>query len=193
MLVVAGPPGSGKSRLFPIQRSGLDWFSVDDRCAELNGGSYQGIAPEVRARASRECEAFIRAHIEARRSFAVESTLRTLVAVEQARAARAQGFSTLMVFVATDDVETNVVRVAARGLGGGHSAPAERVREVYRSSLGNLAAAVAVFDRVRVYDNSRDRVAPRLVATFRGGRLASQAADAPGWVARALDDLTRGG
>jgi predicted ABC-type ATPase len=193
MLVVAGPPGSGKSRLFPIQRSGLDWFSVDDRCAELNGGSYQGIPPAVRARASRECEAFIRAHIETRRSFAVESTLRTRVAVEQARAARAQGFSTLMIFVATDDVETNVVRVAARGLGGGHSAPAERVREVYRSSLGNLAAAVAAFDQARVYDNSRDRVVPRLVATFRGGRLASQAADAPAWLARALDELTRRG
>lgn len=193
MQVVAGPPGSGKSRLFPIQRSGLDWFSVDDRCAELNGGSYHGIPPEVRARASRECEAFIAGHIEARRSFAVESTLRALVAVEQARAARAQGFSTLMVFVATDDVETNVVRVAARGLGGGHSAPAERVREVYRSSLGNLAAAVAAFDRVRVYDNSRDRVVPGLVATFLGGRLASHAADVPGWLTRVLDEIARRG
>ncbi len=136
MLVVAGPPGSGKSRLFPIQRSGLDWFSVDDCCAELNGGSYQGIPPAVRARASRECEAFIRAHIEAGRSFAVQSTLRTLVAVEQARAARAQG-STLMTFAATDDVEANV-KVTARGVGGGHSAPPERVREVYRSSRVNL-------------------------------------------------------
>ncbi len=189
MLVVAGPPGSGKSQLFPIQRSGLDWFSVDDRCAELNGGSYQAIPPEVRARASRECKAFIRGHIEARRSFAVESTLRTLVAAEQARAARARGFSTLMVFVVTDDAETNVVRVAARGLGGGHSAPPERVREVYRSSLGNLAAAVAAFDRVRVYDNSRDRVVPHLVATFRGGRLVSQAADMPRWLTRVLDEL----
>lgn len=112
------------------------------------------------------------------------------MAVEQARAARAQGFSTLMVFVATDDVETNVVRVAARGLGGGHSAPAQRVREVHCSSLGN---AVAAFDRVRVYDKSRDRVVPRLVATFLGGRLASQAADAPRWLTRVLDELVRRG
>lgn len=97
-----------------------------------------------------------------------------------------------MVFVATDDVETNVARVAARGLGGGHSAPAERVREVYRSSLGNRAA-VAAFDRVRVYDNSGNRVVPRLVATFLGGRLASQAADVPAWLTRVLDEIARRG
>lgn len=78
------------------------------------------------------------------------------------------------------------MRVTARGLDGGHSAPPERVREVYRSSLGNLAAAVAAFDRVRAYDNSRDRSIPCPVATFHGGRLAGQAADVPGWLTRVL-------
>ncbi len=57
----------------------------------------------------------------------------------------------------------------------------------------NLAAAVAAFDQARVYDNSRDRVVPRLVATFRGGRLAGQAADAPGWVTRVLGEPARRG
>lgn len=36
MLVVAGPAGNGKSQIFPISGSGVDWLSVDDRCAELN-------------------------------------------------------------------------------------------------------------------------------------------------------------
>jgi hypothetical protein len=31
MLVVAGPPGSGKSVAFPVRASGLDHFNVDDR------------------------------------------------------------------------------------------------------------------------------------------------------------------
>ncbi len=38
MLVVAGPSGgSAESRLLPLQRSVLDWFGTEGRCAELNG------------------------------------------------------------------------------------------------------------------------------------------------------------
>lgn len=42
MLVVAGPSGSGKSSVFSLYRfSTIDSFNVDDRSAQLNGGSYQ--------------------------------------------------------------------------------------------------------------------------------------------------------
>jgi predicted ABC-type ATPase len=49
MIVVAGPPGSGKSSLFPVSETGLDFFNADDKAAELNGGSYQNISAEIRA------------------------------------------------------------------------------------------------------------------------------------------------
>ncbi|HBY63912.1 MAG TPA: hypothetical protein DEH78_29145 [Solibacterales bacterium] len=48
MIVIAGPPGSGKSTLFPVSTFGVDFFNADDRGAELNGGSYVGIAPEIK-------------------------------------------------------------------------------------------------------------------------------------------------
>lgn len=167
-------------------------FSVDDRCAELNGGSYRGISPAIRSSAARECEAFIRDHIRAHQGFAVESTLRTLVPVEQARAAQAQGFWAEMIFVATDDVETNVFRVIARGLGGGHSAPPKLIRDIYRDSLANLVEAARTFDGISVFDNSRDEEPPRLVATLLGGRVTMMLVPVvPAWLTRALDALAR--
>ena len=48
MIVVAGPAGSGKSTVFPVASFGAGFFSVDDRCAELNGGSFTGITAEIR-------------------------------------------------------------------------------------------------------------------------------------------------
>ena len=51
MHVVAGPPGSGKSSSFPVSETGLPHFNIDDRAALLNGGSYQGIPSEIRAKA----------------------------------------------------------------------------------------------------------------------------------------------
>jgi dephospho-CoA kinase len=50
MIVVAGPPGSGKSTAFPVQSEGVDFFNADDRAAELNGGSFQNIPPDIRSR-----------------------------------------------------------------------------------------------------------------------------------------------
>ena len=48
MIVVAGPPGSGKSSGYPLSSFNVEYFNADDRAAELNGGSYIGISKEMR-------------------------------------------------------------------------------------------------------------------------------------------------
>ena len=46
-----------------------------------------------------ECEAFVLDHIARSESFAVETTLRSQAAIEQARQARSAGFETRMIFI----------------------------------------------------------------------------------------------
>ena len=45
MIVIAGPPGGGKSSVFPVSSFGTAYFNADDRAAELSGGSYLGGPP----------------------------------------------------------------------------------------------------------------------------------------------------
>jgi predicted ABC-type ATPase len=139
----------------------------------------------VREQAQRECEEFVAAQIEGQSSFAVETTLRSVAAIVQAVQAKAVGFLTQMVYVATNDVEVNVERVARRALNGGHAAPPERIREIYEASLGNLRAAIDTFDRVLIYDNSVDTRRPTYVCEFRQGRLVDPHIDLPDWLQRA--------
>jgi hypothetical protein len=84
MIVVAGPPGSGKTTYFPVTAFRVDAFNIDDRCAQIQG-SYRAISREVRRAVANECELFVRQHIEQGRSFAVETTLGTTAAVDQSR------------------------------------------------------------------------------------------------------------
>lgn len=184
MLVVAGPPGSGKTTYFPVGAFGVDSFNIDDRCAQIQG-SYRAISRDVRGAVAKECERFVRDHINRGRSFAVETTLRTAAAIDQARLARQHGFVTLLRFVATDSIEVNVARVTQRAQGGGHGASERDIRAIHEASIMNLASALTAFDRARVYDSTAPWTTPRLVATARSGQVVRHG-DSPAWLNRAL-------
>ena len=81
MIVIAGPPGSGKSSIFPVSGFGVAYFNADDRAAKHNGGSYIGISNQIRQVVNREFERFVLDSIHARTSFAIETTLRSLARI----------------------------------------------------------------------------------------------------------------
>lgn len=184
MIVVAGPPGSGKTRYFPVSAFGIDAFNIDDRCAQILG-SYRAIPRDVRRAVANECERFVLAHIVEGRSFGVETTLRTLASIEQAKLAGSSGFTTEMRFIATDSVDENVARVLQRAQAGGHGASEREIRSICRASVANLRAAIDTFDGVRVYDSTARWEPPRLVAVAHRGLLAFQG-ETPRWLDTAL-------
>ena len=78
--------------------------AVDLHAAALHAGSSHGIPRALRLQAQKECEAFVLDHIARRESFAVETTLRSHAAIEQARQARSAGFETRMIFICAGNV-----------------------------------------------------------------------------------------
>lgn len=118
MIVVAGPPGAGKSTAFPVSEFGVDHFNADDVAAVLNGGSYAGIPPPIRDAVNREFERFVYNHVLRRRSFAMETTLRTDVTFEEARAARRSGFETILFFVGLSPMREAIRRIKIRASAG---------------------------------------------------------------------------
>jgi predicted ABC-type ATPase len=184
MIVVAGPPGSGKTRYFPVSAFGYDWFNIDDRCAQILG-SYRAIPRDVRRAVAAECERFVLDHIRRAESFAVETTLRTTAAIEQAEVARNSGYTTQMRFVATDSIRENIARVLQRAQAGGHGASEREIRAIHQASVTNLCKAVGTFHRVRIYDSTARWTPPRLVAVAREGRLVRHGAT-PVWLETAI-------
>jgi predicted ABC-type ATPase len=188
MFIVAGPPGGGKSSVFSRSVSGIDdVFNADDRAAELNGGSYRRIPPEIRAATNREFEKFIHSHIRAHKDFAFETTLRTPITFEQAALAHMDGFEVTMAFVALRTPEMHIERVIGRAGKGGHSAPPEKIREIYTASMKNLPRALAELDDIRVYDNSSiTGKGPQLILRILDRHPVYLIDEPPDWLTNAL-------
>ena len=182
MIVVAGPPGSGKSVAFPVDSFGVDSFNADDRSAQLNNGSYQGIPLEIRAIVNKEFEAFVEDHIRSHKSFAVETTLRSDITFRQADHARAEGFEIQMRYIALNGFAQNLKRVIARAFAGGHSAPADQLQKIHEASLRNLPKAIREMDRVQVYDNSAPDRRPKRVLSAQSGKVTYLHPSPPEWL-----------
>ena len=186
MIVIAGPPGSGKSTIFPVANAGVAFFNADDRAAALNGGSFVGIPLSIRKIVNREFETFVAGCIDRRESFAIETTLRSSITFDQARQARAAGFVIEIRYMALEGFEMHLRRVKARAFAGGHSASEPTLRRIYESSLRNLLLAVDEADELHVYDNSGLGTLPRLVMESRDGQIVFLADNPPHWLTEAF-------
>ena len=190
MIIIAGPPGAGKSSLFSLSDFAGRVFNADDRAAELNAGSYQSIPLTVRAIVNREFEQFVHANIAAGTSFALETTLRSAITFKQAMLARENGFRVFIRYIALDTVEHHIERVKRRAARGGHSASETTLRRIHASSLANLPVVLnpqeSGIEIVRIYDNSPPEGRPRLVLVARHGRVVRLADSFPEWLQHAL-------
>ena len=99
--------------------------------------------------------------------------------------ARRNGFVTHLRFVATDSIAENIARVLQRAQSGGHGASEREIRAIHDASIANLSKAVAVFERVRLYDSTTPWAKPRLVATAREGVLTRRGRS-PAWLDHAV-------
>lgn len=192
MIVVAGPPGSGKSSRLPLSSYNVPCFNADDRAAELNQGSFRKIPPEIRARANVEFQRWILGRINAAQSFSIETTLRSAITFEQSRLAHKNGFWTAMEYIMAGSLEESIRRIMERSYRGGHSASQRLVAEIYEKSTTNLLTALN-FDEsrievVRIYDNSQVGGHVRQVLGFRRGRPRAMADSIPAW----LESLFKG-
>ncbi|MBM3810526.1 MAG: hypothetical protein FJW20_02705 [Acidimicrobiia bacterium] len=183
MIIVAGPPGGGKSTAFPVSTFGVAYFNADDRAADLNAGSYAALPRAIRERVNCEFEEFVIERIKRRESFAIETTLRSDVTFEQLRLAKSAGFTAEMRYLALQNFGMHLERVKARADTGGHSASEATLRRIHDASIRNLRRAVEEIDNLWVYDNSAVGGPPELVLQAKNGRVALRKNPPPAWLA----------
>jgi len=184
LLVIAGPNGAGKTTLTERLRKdrwseGVEYLNPDeiarDRFGDWN-------SPAAVLEAARWTTARREELLAQGAGIAFETVFSADEKVDFLATARDAGYFIRVFFVSTSDPRINAARVAGRVMSGGHTVPIEKILSRYERSMANLAAAIALADRVYIYDNSVDSVEATLCARTENGRLRKVYVDLPAWV-----------
>ena len=193
LLVIAGPNGSGKTTVTERLRrdhwsEGVEYLNPDeiarDRFGDWN-------APEAVMSAARWTAERREELLALGRGIAVETVFSAPDKVELLARARRAGYFVRVFFVGTADPRINASRVAGRVMHGGHTVPIEKIVSRFAKSMANLPPAIALADRVYLFDNSVDGAEARLCARTQDGQLRKVYSALPEWVAAATLLLPR--
>lgn len=182
--VIAGPNGAGKSTLVASRlRRYLPIVNPDDIARDLPND--QGRLAIAGRAALRERENLL----NARQSFAIETTLSGAGALRFMARCKAAGCRVMFIYVGLDNPGLSRMRVLDRVGKGGHDVPSVDLMRRYPDSLANVGPALELAERAWVLDNSGDR--RRLLCSRDQDRTRFLAADLPAWATRAIPQPLR--
>jgi predicted ABC-type ATPase len=193
LLVIAGPNGSGKTTVTERLRrdhwsEGVEYLNPDEIARDRFGdwNSAEAVMSAARWTAGRREELLAQG-----RGIAVETVFSAPDKVELLARARRAGYFVRVFFVGTADPRINAGRVAGRVMRGGHTVPIEKIISRFAKSMANLSPAIALADRVYLFDNSVEGAEARLCARTQDGQLRKVYAHLPEWVVAAVQSLAR--
>jgi predicted ABC-type ATPase len=175
MWIIAGPNGAGKSTFtnqLLVTAGDLIKLNADERVLALRAAGPHRPLPDLNLQAAQEIDAEVVDCIANGRSFVVETVLSSPKYRDDVLEAKACGFKIGLIYVSLHPAELSPARVAVRVRKGGHDVAPQTAIDRHARSHIQLAWFAARADVLRVFDNSRNDAAPRLIACRdEGGRM----------------------
>lgn len=166
--LIAGCNGAGKTtfakEFLPKEVKCLRFLNADEMARGLSPLDPTAGA----AKAARLLLSEVRAAVQARQTFGLETTLSGLTYVRMLNNAREQAYAVKLFYLWLPSATVAIRRVRERVRKGGHSVPAADIRRRYTRSLRNLVCHyLPLADEWTIFDNGARE--PRLVADGTGG------------------------
>lgn len=154
--VLAGTNGAGKSSVagVAIRRAGANYYNPDEATRRIRTARPEISEAEANGSAWLQGTHLLEQAIDARLTFAFETTLGGHTIAELLERAIEEGLEVRIWFVGLDAPERHIARVQARVAHGGHDIPEGKIRERYEASRLNLLRLLPRLTELRLYDNS---------------------------------------
>jgi len=184
VIIIAGPNGSGKSTLASQLR--IEHFISADKCEKT-------LLSHIEDKEKRELQATvlvakaINTAITEKKSFAFETVFATKAIPSFLKNAREQGYTVTLHYVATEDCDINIQRVAQRVSEGGHNVPKQKIIDRYSETLKILPELIKFVDTAILYDNSNETLQSFLIKEDNQIKVIGAV---PKWATKIIDVLT---
>ncbi|MBF0261322.1 MAG: zeta toxin family protein [Magnetococcales bacterium] len=175
MWMIAGPNGAGKSSfaeqfLVDLGHRALVKLNADERTLALRHHFPQATQNELNLWAAQAIDREVADHIQARRSFMVETVLSSPKYRDDVLTAKAAGFKFGLIYISLHPPELSPLRVSERIAKGGHAVEAAKAMARYHRSHAELIWFAPQADLLMVFDNSAKDGGPILVTSRVNGR-----------------------
>jgi len=186
--IFAGVNGAGKSTFYKSMYQSLEdekRINTDEMVSRL--GSWEDGSLQIKC--AKEAISLIKAYFNEGISFNQETTLTGRTILRNIELAKSKGYEVHLYYVAVDNIEIALERIAKRvEKEGGHGVPEADVRRRYVNSFENLSEIFQLCDVVIFCDNS---IKFKNVAVFEKGNLVYKSRKLPSWLTEteALNDL----
>lgn len=175
--ILGGPNGAGKSTLFARFQE-----TAQQPVEQVNGDVLQQQHPQLSGFEIAELTAGrIKELLTARTSFSIENNLATADNYKLLHGAKAAGYRVELVYVSLDSVAECQFRVQQRVREGGHDVPPAIIEQRYQQSLSLLKQHYAVFDHIRLVDNTDRATGYQTAAVIENGRVQQVQPVSAGW------------
>lgn len=154
LYVLAGPNGIGKTTSsFSVLPQNLPIISSDEIAKQVQAAGIVSVSTQEYS--NREAQKLVQHHLEARKSFGIETNLSDEETWKFLKGTKASGYKVHLAFLCTDDIDILHNRIAERARRGEHFVRPDIVEERYYTSLKLLNHYLPLPDVVHLIDNSR--------------------------------------
>jgi len=182
IFVLAGCNGAGKTSIAgeALRAAGIDFFDPDRAARSIVAANPRSALTqrEANAQAWNIGRRLLERAIDARQTFAIETTLGGTTMTALLTRATDAGIPVHVWFVGLESMEMHVDRVRRRVAKGGHAIPVDMIRRRFAAAPINLIKLMPGLRQLYLYDNSIEgdpdagvRPSPRLLMHVRDQRI----------------------
>ncbi|MEO5345135.1 MAG: zeta toxin family protein [Magnetococcus sp. YQC-9] len=175
MWMIAGPNGAGKSSfathfLDDLGHRALIKLNADERTLALRDPFPEASQNQLNLLAAQAIDREVADHIQAKRSFMVETVLSSPKYRDDVLSAKESGFKFGLIYISLHPPELSPLRVSERIAKGGHAVEAAKAMARYHRSHAQLIWFAPQADILMVFDNSAKDGHPILLTSRVNGR-----------------------
>ena len=181
LVILAGPNGAGKSTLYKTYiRDNFKFPFIN--ADEIQKNELYDLDENASYEAAKIATQRREKYLKEGKSFVTETVFSHHSKLNLIKDAKEKRFEIYLFHVSVNNPEISIGRVEHRVIEGGHNVPEDKIRQRYDRNGPLIREAVLLSDVAKIFDNSYINTPPKLMISFKKGKIKFKDKNLCDWV-----------